>query len=80
MKLSDPDAVQFWQEQLADRLRRGSAQEIKSELRQGLYHVIASFPLSDGKIQWESWAKYSRPERAEHAVRMVKRLAVTASN
>lgn len=75
MKQSDQDAVQLWQEQLADKLRRGSAKEIKSELRQGLYHVVASFPLSDGKESWESCAKYSKHDRAEDAVRAIKRLA-----
>ncbi len=68
--------VQMWQEKLADRLRRGSVQDVKSELRQSLYHVVASYSRSDGTEDWESCAKFSRRELADDAVSAVKRLAM----
>jgi hypothetical protein len=76
MKESDRIPVQIWQEQLADKLRRGSAKEVKSELRKGLYHVVVAFPLTTGGTTWESFAKFSRPDRAEDAVQTIRRLVV----
>jgi hypothetical protein len=76
MKENDQNPVQIWQEQLADKLRRGFAKEIKSELRKGLYHVVVAFPLTDGGTTWESCAKFSRPDRADEAVKTIRRLVV----
>lgn len=66
--------VQLWQETLADRLRRGSALDVRSEELDGLFHVMAAYQTSEGKPSWESCAKFSRSERAEAAVRTIKRL------
>lgn len=71
--------VQLWQEKLADRLRRGSALEVRSQELDGLYHVMASYQTSDGTPNWESYAKFSRSDRAEAAVRTVKRLVAFES-
>lgn len=64
-----------WQEKLADQLRRGSVNEVRSEERSGLHHVVGRYSNSEGRPVWETYAFFSKPFMAEHAVRTVKRLA-----
>ncbi|MEK6237724.1 MAG: hypothetical protein N2C14_23695 [Planctomycetales bacterium] len=74
MSWSD-DALSIWQEELAEKLRRGRIQEVKAESRGGVFHVVGSYTNSTGKEIWDSYAYFSKPQMAEDAVRTVKRVA-----
>lgn len=75
MLKTSSDSTLYWQEKLADQLRRGSVRDVRIELRQGLHHVVGCYDNSEGKPVWDSYAYYSKPDHAEQAVRRVKRIA-----
>lgn len=75
MKTADQDYRGAWQEKLAERLRRGNVEDVRTETRNGLHFVVAQWRNSEGQPRTDEYAYFSKPQLADEAVRIVKRLA-----
>ena len=67
---------QIWQEELARQIRNGFVASIKLEQRDNVYHVLGELKGADDQSTWSSYAKYSTPDKADDAIRTVKRLSI----